>query len=522
MALSTQTWLANKYISALTIFTEADIAYTNSIPQQGGKQIGGATVPGNQILWSARNMANQALATAKASKEAAEKLTSELQTLAGIANTYLYDTTITNLENTVIAKMYLLNTLNGYKTSSLKSVAKFSSIYDQAMVDMKEYNAQVKMYSSFYESSLIGASTLLGLADEDNRTIATEQAAADAISWSISSLNVTYDNYTSSYYGYILLSSMYKEQNRMALETLSTVSSFYTSTNNAMITMSNTVDNLDRSIAQSTTAVFAQSSILNSQLINLAIFDTQIKNNVNIQERASYEYRETFCRLKRIDLQNSYESQVLSVIQAASTTSGQLQAANPMVAITPTTANLNTPAITNAYTSLTSINSFLSNFNTIYNAYDSQTGNIQNLSTSIGAQNNAWSTLSIYDSAIFYNIIPLPTMGGGGNDEVQQIGGLSMVEEKRFDNKRREMEDKAAAANFDFSQKQGIVAMALQTYIMGQKTLASAKQQFSTGYTPFFNGSEILAQESTISSFMISGYRQAIANLAAQGVSFIL
>jgi hypothetical protein len=493
VSLSTQTSLADKYISALTIFTQADIAYNNSIPQQGGKQIGGATVPGNQILWSARNMANQALSTAKINKESAEQITSTLQTLAGIANTDLYDTTIMNLENTVIAKMYLINTLNGYKTSSLQSVAKFSSIYDSAITEMNGYNTQVKMYSSFYESSIIGASTLLGLSDEDDRTIASEQAAADAISWGISSLNVTYDNYMSSYYGYILLSSMYNEQNRMALNNLSTVSSFYDSTNNAMITMSNTVDNLNRSIAQSTIAMFAQSSILNSQLINLAVFDTQIKNNVNVQERASYEYRETFCRLKRIDLQNSYESQVLSVIQAASTTSGQLQAANPMVAITPTTANLNTPAITSAYNSLTSINSFLSNFNTIYNVYDSQTSNIQSLSTSIGAQNNAWSTLSVYDSANFYSVTPVP-----------------------------DIQAKVVTANVDFSQKQGIVATALQTYIMGQNTLASAKQTFSTGYTTFFNGSEMLAQESTISSFMISGYRQAIANLAAQGVIFSL
>jgi len=328
---------------------------------------------------------------------------------------------------------------------------------------------------------------------------------------------------------------MYKEQDKRALDTLSTVSSFYTSTNNAVIRMTNRVKELDILIAGNNTMIFANSSILNNQLINLAIFDTQIKNNINIQERASYEYRETYCRLKRIDLQNSYESQVLNAIQIASTTSGQLQASNPSIAITPTPANLNTPPITSAYNSLVSINTFLSNFTTIYGAYDMQMSNIQKLSTSIGAQSNAWSTLSFYDSDNFYNV-PMPTISlnmlGGANDEVsgeevvggqQQIGGLSIIlPTKSFDNTRRVMADKAAAANFDFSQKQEIVATALQTYVAGNKTIASAKQQFSTTYTTFFNGSEILTQESTISSFMISGYNQAIANLAAQGIIFTL
>ena len=492
VALSKKTSCIDRVVIRTTRYQEAKILYENSITQTGGKQKGGA-IQGDPTLWAAFNMASTSMAASLVEKISAEQEASTLQTLAGIANTDLYDVTIANLQATVLSKMVLVNTLAGYKTSSLQSLAKFSSMYDSAVFDMSTYGGLLTMYSSFYESSMAGASTLTGLANEDDATIAAEQLAADQISWGMSSLVISYNEYTSSYNGYMLLSSIYSKQVKDALNDLSTISTFYTSTNDAISKMNSDLTKLTSTMIGNDTVIFAQSSIMNSELINLAIFDMQIKDSLNMQERAAYEYRETYCRMKRIDLQNSYEYQVLSAIRAASTTSGQLQAANPGVKITPTPVNLNTPSITGVYNSLTSINNFLTNFADIYKVYDDQNINIQNLSTSIGAEANTWSTLSKYDSDNFYSIIPNPAL-----------------------------QSKVNAANIDLTNQQKTVAQVLQAYATKQSAIASAKTTFATGYSSFFTKSDIDAQEVTISSFMIDGYRQALQNMSSQGIVFSL
>jgi hypothetical protein len=72
------------------------------------------------------------------------------------------------------------------------------------------------------------------------------------------------------------------------------------------------------------------------------------------------------------------------------------------------------------------------------------------------------------------------------------------------------------------SYSQTAVARALQAYADEQGLIATAKRNFTSGYSTLFSQSEIAAQEVTISSFMIAGYKQALQNMSSQGIVFSL
>ena len=187
--------------SGYTAGTQAATVWTNLVNmKRGGMFGGGASAPasgpvlGDTTLWAARSMALSRLTTAQANKDAAAQTTSSLQSLAQIAYTDTYDAYITQLENNVSYKNKIVQTLHSYKVSSLNSVARFSSLYDQAAIDVKAADDMVKLYSTYYISSMIGASTLQGLYDADEATINADNAQADAISYGISSLVDDYNN----------------------------------------------------------------------------------------------------------------------------------------------------------------------------------------------------------------------------------------------------------------------------------------------------------------------------------------
>jgi hypothetical protein len=473
-------------------YETALLAYQNSLPQTGGATGNSGAILGNTTLWQALQMAEKAKKDALDKKNAADENVATLKTLAGIAQTDVYEATLAALEATVISKIKLANTYMNYKLSSIAAVANFSSMYEDSVLDISTYDGMISMYSSFYESSLAGASTLLGLADEDQREADYEQAQADAISHQMSSMIDDYNANMSSYYGYIDLSTFYVKQLDADKELLSSLSSFYDSTNAAVTAMRSTLDSLNKNLMDTDATYFVESSILNAEIIQQNIFLTQILDSVNSQESASYSYRETYCRLERIDLQTNYEGLVLNAVQLASTQTGIAQESSdtpvPDVAI-----NLNTPDIVASYTTLASLNNFMDSFSTMYYTYDMQTSNIAAISTSLGAEKNTLSTFTFYDEIAYYT--------------PQLINSIRSP---------------WTAASVDYERNKANIPLMMQTYSNAQQTIAAAKQQFSTNYSAFFTPDQIAAQESEISSFMIDGYTNAIQNLAAQGIIFHL
>jgi hypothetical protein len=474
--------MKNKYKDALSTFTSADLEYQKyNTPLPAVSQGGG-------ILAQARSMAQQAMQAALNDMYVAEETTSMLQTLANIVNTSYYNATLDALEATVVDKTYLANTFMKYKLSSLDEVIYYSSIYENANIDANIFGNLVNVYSTLYESSIIGSSTLTGLAQEDEAEIQKNENEADIISYSIRTLTDVYDDTMNSYNKYLFMSTFHTHNLISSIDATSTLSSLYYSTQIAINDMNITFNETNKLLIYMDTDLYVQSSILNSETINLLYYDMLVKDNVNIQERAAYEYRETYCQLKRIDIQNSYEQKILSAVQAASTATIQAQALST-TPIQPIAANLNTQDIVNTYTSLTNINNFLLTFSKVYNAYDTQMSNIEYMSTSIGDTGNAWSTLKTYDQAFYYS---------GYTD--------------------KKLESFVNAAHLDFASKQYLISDAIKVYSTGQDIIGTIKYNTYSNYVTLFSPREIEQQESTISTFIIEGYLQASSNLTAAGL----
>ena len=476
IAVSTQSYLEKVYVDAITTYTQADIAWSNSIAQTG---IAASSGPTN-TFWQTRSMAKQALATAEKNAGAAQSSVAIMQSIAGVVNNTLYTTLLYKYEQDVVNNLYLSNTFMNYKLSSLESLKRWSSMYESANIDISTYKGRLNMYSTFYTSSMLGGSTLLLAAAIDYSTIAGKNAYGNILSNAVRIAEQDYSGYMSSYNSYMSLSTFYTEAVERDRERIRVTTGYYESTKSAISRMN--TQNVSLMLSQITydTSLFAQSSILNTAFITLATYDTQIKNNVNILENTAYQYRETYTRVKRIGVQNKYEDLVTQAVQNASTATqktGKQQA-----------ADLTTLGIPATYSNLTSINTFLDSFSNIYTTYKNQTSNIVALSTSIGYQSNAWSSLRVYTSNAYYKV---------GN-----YSSLSLL---------------VKTGNIEFSAKTDAMNAQLLNYSKMQANINSMKELFSTSYSTLFTPSEITLQESTISSFMIDGYKTAMGTLAASG-----
>jgi hypothetical protein len=236
--------------------------------------------------------------------------------------------------------------------------------------------------------------------------------------------------------------------------------------------MNGQIDELNLTILVSSAQLFVQSSILNTEIINLASYNAQILDSVNSQELSAYQYRETFCRSKCMDIQGQYESQVLGAIQLAASTDATIAASGVKALATP--VNLASPPIQATYNTLTTINSFLDTFYTVYLPYNRQTSNIQNLSTSIGYEMSSWSTFNNYSQRAYFDSVEMPP---------------SVVN--------------------DFLEKQQNVANSLSIVKAQSQAIAGVTQSFGTTYRGFFSPVEIQQQDTTISSFIIQGLTAA-------------
>ena len=479
----------NNYIDSQNIFTTADVQYQNIWSGGSIQNVTNTSATSQQsIALQARSMAQAQLYEASTSRHAARLSVSKLQTLLGLAKTSHYEATLDALEATVVSKSYLANTLKNYKLSSLQSVARFSSIYENANIDISTYSGLVKVYSSMYESSIIGASTMSTLNSVDQDRLKRLQEELTVTTHTLSILDDKQKKELDDYEKYILISSIHTRNMLSSMYAASTLSSLYYSTQNAIDFIKYGITSTNKGLIIAKNLFYAQSSILNSQYINLSYLDMQLNDSINTQERAAYEYRETFCRLQKINISRRYDGMVLGVIEAASnaTVAAQATSATPVAAIVP---NLNTPEIKNTYTTLTSINSFITSFSEIYNAYDEQSSNIKNISTCIDKKSKSWSTLQFYDDAMYYS--------GYSNTELQPF---------------------ITSASADYSNKTIQTNDAIEVYSTAQKTIISLKNVVYNKYKSFFGDTDIENQESTISSFMVQGYKQASLNLLKQNL----
>ena len=528
LALSSLTIKDEAYAEALLTFEQADYAYTNSLPsgaQGGGKppKKGGAASGANSALWAARSMAQQALQAAEAEKNEASAYASNMQTLAEVAETDLYDVTLYALEQTVMNRIRQIDRLESQRLSTMESLTNWSSIYERATTDYNVYDDLVSQYSTLYESSMIGNSTLQGLADADNAEIDALQQEADGYSAAIATLDREYDDNLSSMAGWSTLSSLYMSQYWSSIHGLSTLSSIYYNLEQSATDWNNGVVGRQVTNIRNRIDYFLYSSIRNSEIINLEVYDTRVKDNINQEERSAYVYRNTYCRERRLTYQDTYKDAVMDAINTASNaTQAALATArlsDPNATVIPTPVDLTLPNVMNPYNKLNSMNTFLNAFTNIYSAYDTQTENIDALSTSVGHKKEAWSTFSYFNDKQFYSLI-----NESNNNVLSDVVSQTLYNNQDVNTPlpRSQYQTLANTAFAEYRQRQTTVNSAKGTWSNQQIAIAALKGAFRTNYGQFFTAEEIDTQDTHISSFTIAGIQAGIAALAANGITFTL
>jgi len=527
-ALSSLTIKAEAYADALLTFDQADHAYTISLPsgaQGGGKppKRGGGDSGANSALWAARSMAQQALQAAEAEKDAASQYANTLQTLAEVAETDLYDVTLYALEQTVMNRIRQIDRLESQRLSTMESLTNWSSIYERATTDYNVYDELVSQYSTLYESSMIGNSTLQGLADADKAEIDALQQQADGYSAAIATLDREYDENLSSMAGWSTLSSIYMEQYWSSIYGLSTLSSVYHNLGESITEWNNSLTNRHITNIRNRIDYFLYSSIRNSEIINLEVYDTRVKDNINQEERSAYVYKHTYCRERRLTYQDNYKNAVMDAIETASNATRDALATarltDPNASVIPTPVNLTALNVMTPYNKLDSMNTFLNTFTNIYSAYDTQTENIDTLSTSVGHKKEAWSTFSYFNDKEFYSLINETNPSVLSNALSQTIYDDQDINTPL---PRSQYQTLANTAFTEYRQTQTAVNTAKGTWSNQQIAIAALKGTFRTDYSQFFTDIEISAQDTNISSFTIAGIQVGIAALAANGITFTL
>lgn len=491
LALSTATRKVTEYAAALETFKSAELLYNNSIPQGGGGP--SVTVSGNSALWAARTMAYQRLQTIEQEKIAAQNAADNLQNLAGLANTSAYETMLVSYDNTILGYRTLEDRFRNYKISSLQAVATFSSVFEQSVIDIKMFSDQTSTFKYLYDSSLTGAASLSKSVAAEISSIIEDNLTYIAISDSISSLNKQYTASLNAYNSNIEKSTMYAIQYYSSMSNFDIYTRYYNSTQTAIQTMRTDLYGAGGLLTIYNNTLFTNSSILNKENLTTKDYDTKMKFYTNIQDMSMYQYRETYCRSQRQAYQLTYESNVFMAVDYAQTLTEQRQSnAAPGTTVTPIAADLTTPVISNSYANLNSMNTFLLSFGDLYTTYDSQDSNISKISTSIGNEASAWSTVDFYTKAKYFST---PVI-----NNIQHL----------VDNSCKML-----------TYAQASTSHLLKTFNVTQSIIDTKKLTILSSLTKFFTKGEISSQTFAISTFVIQSVADATAILRSQGVTVL-
>jgi len=464
-SLSSQSGILDTYTAAYSTFQTAS-ALSNASP-------------GNTLVAAAATMAQQRLSTLTIAKGQAMEQTTKLQGLVANAVTDTYSVQLAAAEDAVQREISIINLYQNYATSSIAAVTYYSSQYETANKQVISSLFAISTYSSFYESSVIGSNSFMNKVIDDNNTIKTQQAQLDDIKLSIISLTKEYGTYESSYNGWIGYSTTMKTEVDKYQADLRVYSTLYESTSDAIVSFTNKLSEVNNNINSNNTVIRTQSTIFEKETINYLMYQNQIQTSFNTEENAVFQYRETYIN-QNLKSQNDYlHACILQEQQNNSTNNAILVLQAAGKAVVPIPLNINTPVINAATSNVQSITYFLNTFKNIYNNYNTQAGNLQSVSTSIVGQMVSFSNVTTQANA--YLTYPDPQHG------------------QAFSN-----------AQIDFIGKQ-TTTQNLQTRVaLTQTQIDTAKIAFMQTYNKVFQSSDIFNNESTISSFLIQGFKSAV------------
>ena len=487
LALSTSIQMTANYADALEQFQLADLLYNNTIPQ-------GSSLPGDSVLLATRKMAEDRVTVCLRLKETANSSKDLLLYEAGRASTTAYEAILLGYDQTILAYETVQQKYYGYKISSLDAVAKYSSIYEEAVTDINTYTEQINYYSSLYVSSINASSTLFGYDRIDQSTLTGDIQYYNAVSWSISSLNQIYNTSLDQYNSTVLTSTLFGNIYASSLSNVIVYGDYYASTNSGINVLSNQLYGTSGLINIYNTLIFNNSSLLNSENIAIRAYNATTMNYINMQDESMYQYRESFCRTKQQEYQTTYEANVFNEVQVAnSATQSLIAAAPPGVTVTPIPVNLTSPLITTTYTQLNSINTFLTSFTDIYTSFDLKDSYITQLSTSIGYEKSSWSTVDSYTRLQYFS--------------TAKYSSLTKL---------------ITASCANLASAQDSTTALLNTCAITQSTIDTKKVAILSKLGDFFAPANIATQNDTISSFITQSLAAVVAAYQSQGVTLIV
>lgn len=454
-------------------FTTAKVVYETALSRSQAD-------PLNTSLQTATSMAQQRLSAVNTTKIQADVRVTAAQKIVNGATNDSYAISLAAAEGAIQLELQNSSTFQGYKDFSIRQVTYFSTLYEKAGRDIVSSIEVVETYNKFYNSSITGSNALMTIINNDISSIAGEQATIDALSLTISSLYNQHSEYTSTYSGHMVYSSLMKKKVQDATANISLYTSLYASTSAEVSEKSKRLDETERAISNNITEINTMSSILEMEKINVMKYQRDVAASFNMEELSAYKYRETFVRLKKAEAQRYYEACVLDQVQKTSTQNAKLklQAGNTPFTLTP--ININTESINLAYTNITTIDSFLNTFSDIYTNYSIQNLNLDAMSTSINNKQNEYSSFVAYSNRLRID----PT-----NDTLIQTVLAS----------------RTSLTNIDYTTNKN-----LNNIELTQKQINTAKDKFLVTYQNIFFSNEIIENEKVISSFLIKGFNSAV------------
>jgi hypothetical protein len=376
-----------------------------------------------------------------------------------------------------------INTIDGIKKRYMKDVEYWAEKYDRASVDVFAFSSMLSTLSTQYVSSVDGNYLVEEINRKRDEDYEMQMVKYREDLFTLDSLRQIRDSSISSLDGWMEVSSLKRRQLVTATAELETIDRDYRDSEEQIEVCIRQIREIREERQRDTTDLFIQSSLLRKSEIDLENYLTGILDSINNQEWSAYEYRQTFCQELSINYQQKYHSLVLGAVQYASTQNG-LNAAFGGVPVAPIPINLNTVQLSNAYLSLTTLNTFINSFDTLFTQYNMQSSNIAAMSTTVGYEYIYWDNFQQSSVALISENTPY----------VQELVSTSVG-----------VFQSSAQA---FTDASGVVYSKIEK-------ITEVKNTVYQTYSTFFTPAQMAAQDDTISSFIIQGMEQAAALLQA-------
>jgi hypothetical protein len=417
---------------------------------------------------AAANTAQLALTTATTMKAFADSTVTSLQTQTGTSVSDSYNINILAAQANVDSETQNVSTYTGKYNEDISSITYYSSLYEQATRDIDSSITGFQQYSTYYQSSINGSNALMVLVKKDNDTYSEQLIQYGILSRTISSLYIQYSDYTSTYNGLVAYSTILKDSISQSTTALKLYSTLYDSTSAVMAKLYTESNAILKQVVSTQVNIDTYSTLVERNNANLLVYAANLDASYAQEELGTIQYRETIVREKHVRAQRDYDQAIIDEIQKNSTNG------------ISTATNLNTPAISVAYTTLKTVEDHVNKYAEIYDLYNTQSTNQGiMISTTMGYSNSYTTLLSSQMAAKMYP-----------ND-------TAVVERRRIMEQSYQGGRQAV-----LDRDQGVR--------LGYQDIYARKSLNDQVYNSLFSPSELFANTSTISSFLIKGYNDVI------------